>query len=201
MKAKLFLIPIIILSAACQQAELEKPATGKFTVTLQATKGEAGTKALDLVTGTPDRLDAYWKNTEKVKVFKGGTLLGTLDVTPAAGEKPICAILSGSITTDGLVTNDQLTLRICRENWDYTGQAGTLAGIETLYDYAMASVTVDAIDEGTHTITTDDAVFVNQQSIYRFAFKVGGNYIDPKSFTITTSNGAMVTGREWNGRY
>jgi len=207
MKAKFLFIPAILLSAACQQAEIENPSTEEFkkeevvySISLMATKGEVGTKALDLVTGTQDRIDAYWKDTEKVKVFKDGTLLGTLDVTPATGEKPSSASLSGSITTEGLAASDELTLRVSGENWDYTGQVGTLADIETSYDYATATVTIDTVDDVNHTITTTgNASFGNQQSIYRFGFKVGGNFIDPKSFTVSASNGALVTGRAWNG--
>ena len=171
-----------------------------YTLTIQASKGESDTKALDLVSGTPDHLDAYWTNTEKVKVYKDGTLLGTLDVTPAAGAKPTSATLSGPITTTGLAANDVLMLIIPSENWDYTGQVGTLASIETTYDYATASVTIATVDDGNHTITTTaSANFLNQQSIYRFGFKVSGDYIDPKAFTVSAAGSKLVQSMSWNG--
>lgn len=208
MKATRFIIPIILLAAACQQVEIETPESPKspeskdntYTLTIQASKGEADTKALDLVSGTPDHLDAYWTDTEKVKVFKDGTLLGTLDVTPAAGEKPTSATLSGTITTDGLAANDVLMLMIPGENWNYIGQVGTLASIEADYDYATATVTIDTVDDGNHTITTTaSANFLNQQSIYRFGFKVSGDYIDPKAFTVSAAGGQLVQSMSWNG--
>ena len=205
MKKKLFIIPIILLAVACQK-ELKDPTANepeisdsKWTVTIKATKAEADTKALDLV-NDGSRLNAYWKNTETVKVYKAGSLLGTLDVVPDAGEKPTMATLTGPINTDGLVANDELTLIIPRENWDYTGQVGTLASIETTCDYATASVTIATVDEVNHTITTTGyASFTNEQSIYRFGFKVGGEYIDPKSFIVSASSGKLVQCINWNG--
>lgn len=214
MKARHFIIPVIALLAACQQMELEtelpiieenteesEPADSVtvWSFTLQANKGEGETKALDLI-NEGATLNAYWKNTEKVKVYKGGTLLGTLDVTPGAGEKPTKATLSGSITTAGLAPGDILTLRTPGESWNYTGQVGTLASIETDFDYATASVTIGSVDELNHTITTNGtASFQNQQSIYRFGFKVSEVYIDPKSFTVSAAGGKLVQSMGWNG--
>ena len=210
MKATRFIIPVILLASACQQVEIESPdnketseteiVEGVYTITIQATKDEGETKALDLVTGTPDHLDAYWKNTEKVKVYKDGTLLGTLNVTPGSGSKPASATLSGPITTAGLVPGDVLMLRIPGENWDYSGQVGTLSSIEATYDYAIASVTIDTVDDLNYTITTTGtASFQNQQSVYRFGFKLSGNYIDPKAFTVSASGGKLVQSLSWNG--
>lgn len=204
MKAKLFILTMILL-AACQPVEFEnpeirndaRPAGNVYTLSLQANKA-VDTKALDLVpgeSGAPDNLDAYWKESEKVKVYKGGTLLGTLDVTPGSGTKPATATLSGNLTvTDGLATGDELTLMIPRDTWAYTGQVGTLASIETTYDYATAAVTVKTID-GSAITTTGSANFANQQSIYRFGFQDAGNsnaYINPKDFSVSAANGLLV---------
>ena len=215
MKATRLMIPaVLLLAAACEkEADFNKveeiveetipatvPTTEEAILTVQASKGEADTKALDLVSGTPDYLKAYWKNTEKVKVYKAGTLLGTLDVTPGAGEKPTSATLSGTVTTEGLAANDVLTLMIPRESWDYSGQVGTLASIETTYDYATASVTIATVDTGNHTVTTTgNAHFTNEQSIYRFGFKDGDVYFDPKSFTVSAAGGKLVQSMSWNG--
>ena len=214
MKARHFIIPVIALLAACQQMELEtelpiieenteesEPADSVtvWSFTLQANKGEGETKALDLI-NEGATLNAYWKNTEKVKVYKGGTLLGTLDVTPGAGEKPTKATLSGSITTAGLAPGDILTLRTPGESWNYTGQVGTLASIETDFDHANASVIIGSVDKLNHTITTTGtASFQNQQSIYRFGFKTGGEYFDPKAFTVSAAGGKLVHSMGWNG--
>jgi len=205
-KAKIFIIPAILAVAACQQMEVdnstpvEKPEKGSMaTLTLTATKGEAHTKALDLVNdGT--RLNAYWKSTETVKVYKDGTLLGSLSVSPADGEKPTSATLSGSINTTGLAVNDALTLMIPRDGWDYTGQTGKLTGedsVEDTYSYAMATINVASVDNGT-VVPTAAAVFSNQQSIYRLGF-VDNDYIDPREVTIFSTAGKLVRSVSYEG--
>jgi len=205
-KAKIFIIPAILAVAACQQMEVdnstpvEKPEKGSMaTLTLTATKGEAHTKALDLVNdGT--RLNAYWKSTETVKVYKDGTLLGSLSVSPADGEKPTSATLSGSINTTGLAVNDALTLMIPRDGWDYTGQTGKLTGedsVEDTYSYAMATINVASVDNGT-VVPAANAVFSNQQSIYRLGF-VDNGYLDPREVTIFATGGKLVRSVSYEG--
>jgi len=207
MKARCYFLSLVLL-AACQPVELDDdyPNTsgGKadtdsvFTLTLRATKA-ADTKALDLVNGT--RLNQYWKNTEKVKVFRAGTYVGTLNVQPAAGEKPTYATLSGSVEVQGLAENDVLTLLIPRQEFDYTGQNGALTGtgsIEDSYDYGMATVTVNSI--AGHTVTTTaDARFQSQQSIYRFDFKDGDVQLQTKAFTIVAANKKLVQRLHYQG--
>lgn len=174
-----------------------------WTLTIKGTMGGDGSnashRALDLVNDGAT-LNAYWKGTEKVKVYKAGVLLGTLDATPSEGEKPVTATLSGDITTSGLSLNDELMLLIPRDAWDYTGQNGLLTGensIEQKYAHTTASVTVTDISG--NAITTNEASFNNEQSIYRFGFKQGENYIDPKSFTITSGGNKLVQSISWNG--
>ena len=47
--------------------------------------------------------------------------------------------------------------------------------------------------------TTSSVSFANQQSIYRFGFKVAGNYITAKSFILSTSEGKLVRSRSYSG--
>lgn len=208
METKALFISILLLSAgflaACQQEKIEDPvipdvpeapADSVWTLTIQAAK-KVDTKALDL-TGDGSTLNAYWKSTEKVKVYKDGALLGELNVTPGDGEKPTMATLSGDITVEGLAQGDNLTLMIPRESWAYTGQTGTLAEIESNYDYATATVSVSAIDG--QAVTTTVADFQNQQSVYRFGFKSGENYIGLKSFTVSAAGGKLVQGLSLSG--
>ena len=211
MKARLLFIPAILMVASCQIEQVDPnyeeerpevvttPADSVWTLTIQATKGEPDTKALDLVNdGT--RLNAYWKDTETVTVYKGGTLLGTLNVVPDSGEKPTTATLTGPITTGGLSVSDELYLLFPNGTWNYIGQNGALTGsgsIEDTYAYASATVTVSAINGV--AVTTTKANFANQESIYRFGFKVSGDYIDPKAFTVSAAGGQLVQSMSWNG--
>lgn len=181
-----------------------------WTLTIKGTMGGDGSnashRALDLVNDGAT-LNAYWKGTEKVKVYKAGVLLGTLDATPSEGEKPVTATLSGDITTSGLSLNDELMLLIPRDAWDYTGQTGILTGdnsIEDKYDYATATVSILSISGS--TVTTTKASFNNEQSIYRFGFKDGDDYIVLKDFIISDANNKLVrslnyTGDAWTPTY
>lgn len=212
MKAKHIIIPVLaVLFSACVKdpipeeivepsEEQTTPTEVVYTFTIEASKGESDTKALDLV-NDGSRLNVYWRNTEKVKVYKGGTLLGTLDVTPSDGEKTTHATIGGNITTtSGLAENDELTLLIPRDIWDYTGQNGQLTGensIEEKYAYATAIVNVTGISG--NAVSTTYAHFANVESIYRFGFKLNGSYIDPKSFTVSSTGGNLIQTMSWNG--
>jgi len=200
---KTVIIPLVLLAAACQQMETEQPLAptkenaSTCNLTINASKGAPETKALDLINDGAT-LNAYWQSGESVKVFKAGTLLGSLDVTPAEGEKPTTATLGGNIA--GLAQNDGLTLLLPRETWDYTGQNGKLTGensIEQKYAYATAEVNVTGINN--NSVRTTNANFTNAESIYRFGFKNGENYLSPKSFTVTSEGNKLVQSMSWNG--
>lgn len=201
------LLPIVLtILAACQKdldtGALRDPADVRdsvWTLTLDATKAEVGTKALYQNSGDPGSLSAYWRGSEKVKVYRDGALLGTLNVVPEDGERPNSATLSGTIMVSGIAPGDVLTLMIPREDWDYTGQDGTLGTIQDSFDYATASITVRAVNTADQTVTASGAIFRNQQSIYRFGFKSGGSYLDPKGFTVTASGGKLVQGLSLSG--
>lgn len=197
----------IIALAACQKEQklIETPeqVTGKeYTLTLEATKG-AETKALSLDNeGTT--LNAHWEDGETVAVYLGGSFLGTLEAT-ADGTDNTKATLSGVLATvENVEQGSVLTLLFPRADWDYTGQdgsvpsaAGTLA---TKYDYATASVTVASVDNVNKTISvTSGADFENQQSVYRFGFKVGGEMLGVKEFTLSSNRGKLVTSRSYSG--
>lgn len=195
-------------------SELVASADSVWTLSVEATKipvqagndngqaGNDGTKALDLVSGTPDHLDAYWRNTETVTVYKDGTLLGTLNVTPGGGVKPTVASLSGTITTSGLAVGNELTLLIPRDSWDYSGQTGVAPSADgplaTNFDYAMATVTVRTIVGS--TVTTTSATFTNQQSIYRFSF-AAGSALSVKSIIVSAAKGQLVRSRAYSGSW
>ena len=200
MRARFLIIPLLLL-AACQPMEMDqdnqntvdgqKPVSGAgYTLTIKATKKDAQTKALDL-SSDGKTLGAYWKSTEKVSVYRNGTCIGTLNVTPDQGEKPTTATLSGKLKEGvSLQEGDVLTLLLPRETWSYAGQNCMLTGtgsIEDTYDYATATVTINDVS-GTDVTTTADANFQNQQSVYRFSFKEGASWVDIKFFTISAAN-------------
>jgi hypothetical protein len=200
MKTRQILIPALLLLAACQRLEQEHPVLPSnnpcYSLNIKATKIGAQTKSLLLTSG--NYLDAYWSGLEEVDVFKAGSLLGNLGVTPDAGDKPTSASLSGDISASGLVKNDELTLLLPRKYWNYAGQTGTLTGkgsIEDTYAYAKATVAITNVDG--NSVNTTSASFENQQSIYRISF-TSGEALSIKSFIISSTNGNLVVSRAFD---
>ena len=139
-----------------------------YTLTVHATKGEAAIRALILNNpGTPEvSLDAVWKTTDKIRVYKDHKYIGFLSPqedhvshTSLKGEVPNVAL------------NDVLTLEFLSPA--YATQDGTLDYISTNCDYATSSVRVLEIN-GTEVITTG-AAFENQQSIVKFTLQDNDN--------------------------
>ena len=176
--------------------------TGSFTLIVNAVKG-IDTKALAL-TGE-NTLTPYWDGHEKVMVYKEGSNdpIGTMTtVTPQGeGTSATTAKLSGTISGT-LEKDNKLTLIIFPgATWSYAGQTGASARLAD-YDYATASVTVKEIVDvagGKQVTTTADATFVNEQSVWRFGFKVGETTISVKSFSVASDHKNLVQSRSWGG--
>ena len=191
----LFAAALLLMGAAlwtsCQKeadsVRDEAPADipeGSLWLSLEASKA-ADTKALELVGST---LNASWEAGEKVKVFLNGTCIGTLSATPN-GTDPTKATLSGTVSdASGIAENAVLTLLFPRETWSYASQAGTLDAIAANYDYAAAEVEVVSVDG--NNVTTTQASFVNQQSIYKLTFT--GLLAGIASVTIHSAGNKLV---------
>ena len=189
-----------------QEEEKQPQNSELYTLSLQASK-TIQTKALSL-DNDGATLNAHWRTGETVAVYLGGTLLGTLSAT-ADGTDATKATLSGILTTVEEVTQgSELMLLFPRAEWDYTGQDGSApdetGSLASKYDYATATVTVASVDDVNKVITTTSgADFENQQSIYRFGFKINGtgDAIPVKGFTVSPTNGAFVHTRNYYGDY
>lgn len=185
-----FIVFLLLVLCACQKTSQE-PMSRFATFTVDAVKDDA-TKALSLDGNT---LNAYWKSTENVLVYNtAGELIGTLNVAPEAGERPSSATLSGTLDVSGLSVGDNLSLRLPRAAWDYSGQTGVLTGsgsIEELYDYASASVSIASIGENS-VQPTSGAHFANEQSIYRFGFYADATPLGVKLFAVGAASGRIV---------
>ena len=176
-----------------------------YSITIQAERNDGPqTKGLDIEgeEATTTLLKSIWKDDEPVLVYLGTECIGTLTATPD-GVDAHKATLSGTVTTSGITPGTTtITLLTPREAWDYTGQVGKLLlsddavnSIEKKYHYTAAtSVLVTAVNGD--NITTEEAHFANQQSIYRLSFRYNdGNTktaITTKSVTISAANGHLV---------
>ena len=182
-----------------QEEEKQPQNSELYTLSLQASK-TIQTKALSL-DNDGATLNAYWRTGETVAVYLNGsgTLLGMLTAA-ADGTDATKATLTGYLTTvEGVQQGSELMLLFPRAEWDYTGQDGSApdetGSLASKYDYALATVTVASVDDVNKVITTTSgADFENQQSIYRFGFKIGGigDAIPVKGFTVSATDGAFV---------
>ena len=201
--------PIEVMPEAVEQ---EGTDAKTYAITIVAERNDGPqTKGLDIEgeEATTTLLKSIWKAGEEVKVYLGTDCIGTLTATPD-GENAHRATLSGTVTTTGIVANTTtLTLLTPRDAWDYTGQVGKLLltddavnSIEKKYHYTAATnVLVTAVDGS--NITTADALFANQQSIYRLSFRYDNGAtktaITTKSVTISAANGHLVQSQAVDG--
>ena len=182
-----------------------------WTLTVRAEKvpdGPAGnddttTKGLAIGDGTESTttlIKSIWKSGDEVNVYQGSTFIGTLTAQPDLTDAHK-ATLSGSVTTSGITAGSTtLTMLTPRKNWNYTGQEGTLLSsdnsIEKKYHYTMATNVLVKNVSGS-SITTENASFYNQQSIYRLSFRyqVNSTTLTPvkaKSVSISGANNKLV---------
>ena len=103
--------------------------TGKYTMTIQASKGDgATTRALNL---TDHTLNATWSEDEIVEVYQGGSKIGELT---AAASTDASTTLTGTFDAAPSTSAD-LTFYFHTNTTSYSGQDGTLATIASSYDF------------------------------------------------------------------
>ena len=189
---------------AIEPVTQESPATPK-TYTLTVTASKDGDDVLTRALGYDENtktLSAEWAESEKVLVFKGETLLGTLSATDISSDKTTCT-LTGTLDADrveqagGLDNGEELTLRYHAPgaNVDNVPQDGTLETLASYYDYAEATITANVTTDGqgNAAISTASTVnFVNQQAIVRFSLKEAAtdNLFSATSLVISDNNDA-----------
>jgi len=147
---------MVVAGAAMTSCQKEEAITGRFSMTVKATKGGGNAKALSLDGST---LNATWAVGDEVRVYKGNIQLGTLTALSEGESTTLGGDIEGTIAT-----GDDLTLKFCSP--DYASQDGTLETIATTCDYATATVRVTSVDNG--KISTGNADFQNQQAIVKF---------------------------------
>lgn len=181
---------------AVAEQQSVKP-TGKYTMTVQVTKGDADTRALKLGTdGTS--VDAYWTEGEEVLVYQEkkvgdnfeDVLLGTLT---AAANDDVTTTLTG--TLDAPVADKPLYFYLHSKDVDYSTQNGTLASIAENQDYAWGRVyPYDATDnQNGFTISGNEVIVPNgaltlesKQAIVKFTLlDAYGADLNVRSLTVT----------------
>ena len=175
--AALLMVGAAVTSCSSDDSIIDQPdAPQVYTMTVEASKGTNGTRAL-ADEGTT--LTSTWSVDDVVEVWKA-------DGTTKYGE--LTAQSTGANTTlrgtlDELPSNDE-TLTLKYLSPDYDTQDGTLTGsansIDKVCDYATATVT--ATVNGS-SVTTNAASFENQQAVVKFTLK--DNAATPKAISPT----------------
>ena len=170
--------------------------TGKYTMTVQVTKGDADTRALKLGKDDQDKpiVDAYWAQGEIVEVYQnknGETLLGTLT---AAASDGITTTLTGTLEVAPLAGEALYFYLHARDrSGRYTRQNGTLASIAENQDFAEGVVQpYDATDNpngftihGTQ-VNVPSLTLESKQAIVKFTLlDAQGNPLKVRSLTVT----------------
>lgn len=153
----------------------------KCELVVKALKEDSATRALELGEGTEattTELKSVWEADEQVLVYLDDEYIGTLTATPDAKDTHKATLSGTVVSSDITAGSTRLTLFTPREEWSYDDQEGVLLdtdnSIEKKYHYTMASdVLVTAVSDG--QITTEEASFLKQQSIYRLSFRYQAN--------------------------
>ena len=161
--------------------------TGKYTMTIQASKGDgATTRALNL---TDHTLNATWSEGEIVEVYQGGSKIGELT---AAASTDASTTLTGTFDAAPSTSAD-LTFYFHTNTTSYSGQDGPQATIASSYDFcAPATVATGdfTVNSANHTISVPAGISfgANQQAIIKFTLQDKGNgnaSISPSAFTVS----------------
>ncbi|MBO6307069.1 MAG: hypothetical protein J6M55_06145, partial [Paludibacteraceae bacterium] len=181
---------VLILSALCFAAmtlvfsgckketnDPQEPAKVQtYQMSIQASKGadnQANGPRRVISLGDGGTLTAEWQTGDVVSVFNL-TKLQQLEGVLRAQSNGVNTLLTGTLS--GTVeVGDNLQLRYkSKSNPYYKNQNGTLDHISANCDYATATVTVAAVNDG--VITTDaDATFQNEQAIFKFTLLNNAN--------------------------
>ena len=137
---------------SCSKDE-EPTVSGKFTLTVNASKGTPATKHLE--EGEGNTIIATWKTGESVTVDKGETYLGRLGVTTEGSSTTLTGTIEGEFAV-----NDVLTLKFLDPIDEDNEQDGTLENIATHFDHAVATVTVTSISGSSSSMPSDVTSFL-----------------------------------------
>ena len=208
--AALLIASAILAACSTDDGILEDnlPATGQYTITIQATKDNDDTRALTL-SNNGKKLNATWTQGDEVilslsndEASVGGSsevTSWTLTATNVSGDGTK-ATLTGTITQ--LPTVNQTLYLSLKNDANYKSQKGTLDYIASHCDRASAEVTVEEIEAVTdggkteYQVTTTPASFQNEQAIVKFTLKkpdADGTLLKATSLTISEGKSVKAT--------
>ena len=172
------------------------PAQKTYTLVINASKGDDGTRALK---AGDHAVDVYWTGNETFDVVDYNVKIGTATAAASPnGETTITATLT-QLPTQSLI------FYLNGSVYDYTGQVGLLTGANSIsekYDFARASLTiVNNNGYGDFSVVGDEIVlngekvltFYSAQAIVKFTLldNATNEPINATSLTIHDNNGNL----------
>ena len=196
MKKQMMTLAAVLMAGAAvtscssdnEMDSLKAPAAKTYTMTVEATKGDGGTRAL-ADGGTT--LTSTWTAGDEVEVWsEDGTTTKYGELTAATAGAS--TTLTGTLTT---LPENGATLTLKYLSANYSTQDGTLTGsatsIDRVCDYATATVTATVDGDN---VTTTAAAFENQQAVVKFTLKNKANDSDLSATKLfVTANGTTYT--------
>ena len=200
-------LPIVMaamMMAACSNEDVAEPMGDKnaqetrtWQVSINA--GPAGeTKAISMGGNNWQTLYTNWDPNDAVEVVKAGVSVGTLHADVSAGNSAY-ATLKGTLTGTFNI-GDEVTLYYHTAALDYTGQAGTPAGVSTNKSYLTATSTVKSVNGSGGFLSMSDAAFSPMQAYLELSFtKTGGIPLEITSLDIWADGGKLVKTKALDG--
>ena len=171
--------------------EVSQPDQPKvYTMTVEATKGDNGTRGLFLV---DDYLKVKWDQGEEVYVMKwdnAESKWNEIGVLTAEASETASTTLNGTLTE---APEEHITkLFLHGTSVSYDNQQGTLQYIAENCDFATAMIKNIVTDETTNNITVSGIEFISQQAIVQFHLKdKEGNSLNVTKLKIEDGEGNM----------
>ena|GEM_PF-5918946 len=173
--------------------EVSQPDQPKvYTMTVEATKGDNGTRGLDLDDNT-NTLNVKWDQGEKVYVMKWNNAeskWNEIGVLTAEASDNKSTTLNGTLTEAPEEHKTKLFLHGTLVSYD--NQEGTLQYIAKNCDFATAMIENVKLDETTNNFTVSGIEFISQQAIVQFHLQdKGGNPLNVTNLKIEDGEGNM----------
>ena len=183
MKRIICWLTVLLFGSALFVSCIDEPSTDKYVMTVNVTKGEdVKTRALWIDdSGQTNELKTKWVAGEKVIVYDGTKKLGELT---ALASETASTVLSGELVS-APSEGSMLLFFLHGDEFNYTGQDGTLSTIGSDYDYAVG-MTQDYTVSGKTISVANGISLRSMQAIVKFTLveAKGATPIKPKSLII-----------------
>ena len=161
---------------------------GSYQLCIPANIGGGDTRALSYNSKT-DGYDATFETTDEIGIFQVSTYSMYSDCLHPASNGKSANLVGTPYFYSTPAVGDELIL-LYKVNTPTFNYSRDFSKGDTEVEYALATVTVKTVDNG--TITTSDATFHNPQSIFKINFTGIGSGVKIKKMTISSAKKKLV---------